>query len=137
MTFSSRAAAVAAGALAVVLTGPAFTAHAGALHFKTLVTFEGAKIQACKVPTTANGPWKIKVRVDATKATTRVQGSAYAVKGQKNLDTWRSGWLTRGHVSKVGVVKLPQGKAYSLNAGLGGGQSGDGGSFASKQIPHC
>jgi hypothetical protein len=45
--------------------------------------------------------------------------------------------VTRGHFSDVGTVKLPQGPKYTLSAGLGGGQSGDGGAFTNKQIPTC
>ena len=138
MTFTCRALAVTATALAVVLTGPAFSASASTLNWKTLVPFEGAKLQACKVPTTATGPWKVRLRVDATKASSRVQGSAYVTNAKgKTLDTWHTAWVFKGHVSAVGDVRLPRGSAYSLNAGLGGGQSGDGGSFASTQIPHC
>lgn len=137
MTFTSRALAVTATALTVVLTGPALSAHAAGNHWKTLVPFDGAKLQACKVATTDTGPWKIKLRVDASRARARVEGSAYAVKGQKNVDKWRSGWVDKGHISAVGTVKLPQGKDYSLNAGVGGGQSGDGGSFTASQVPHC
>jgi hypothetical protein len=137
MTFLSRAAAVAATALVVVVTAPALSAHAAGLNWKTLAPFDGGKVQACKVPTTANGPWKIRMRVDATKATARVQGSGYAVKGSKTLDTWHSGWVTKGHISAIGTVKLPQGKDYSLNAGIGGDNAGNGGTFLSGQIPHC
>jgi hypothetical protein len=137
MTLTSRALALTATALTVVLTGPALSAHAAGPNWKTLVTFEGAKIQACKVPTTATGPWKVKLRVNATNASTRVQGAGYAIKGSKTLDSWRSGWVARGHLSAVGAVKLPQGPTSTLNAGLGGGQSGDGGSFSNKQIPRC
>jgi hypothetical protein len=137
MTFTSRALAVSAAALAVALTGPALSAHAAGPNWKTLVTFDGAKIQACKVPTTQTGPWKVKLRVDATRATTRVSGAGYVMKGSRTLDSWKSGWVTRGHLSGVGTVRLPQGSKYTLNAGLGGGQSGDGGTFTHKQIPHC
>ncbi|WP_151084176.1 hypothetical protein [Nocardioides cynanchi] len=137
MTLTSRATAVAAGALALALTGPGLSAHAAGTNWKSLVTFEGAKIQACKVPTTATGPWKVKLRIDATKATTRVQGAGYVMKGNKTTDSWKSAWVTRGHYSGVGTVKLPRGAQYTLNAGLGGGQSGDGGSFVAKQVPHC
>jgi hypothetical protein len=137
MTFTSRALAGTATALALALTGPAMSAHAAGPDWKTLVTFDGAKIQACKVPTTATGPWKVKLRIDATKASNRVQGAGYAVKGTRTLDGWKSGWVARGHLSAVGVVKVPRGPTYSLNAGLGGGQSGNGASFADKQIPHC
>jgi hypothetical protein len=140
MTFTSRALAGTAGtatALALALTGPALSAHAAGPNWKTLVTFDGGKIQACKVPTTATGPWKVKLRVDATKASNRVQGAGYAFKGATTLDSWKSGWVARGHLSDVGAVKVPRGPKYSLNAGLGGGQSGDGGSFADNQIPRC
>jgi hypothetical protein len=137
MTLTSRALAGAATALTLVLTGPALSASAAGLNWKTLVTFDGARIQACKVPTTATGPWKVRLRIDATRASARVQGAGYAVKGTKTLDSWKSGWVARGHLSDVGVVRLPRGPRYTLNAGLGGGQSGDGGSFANKQIPHC
>jgi hypothetical protein len=137
MTFTSRALAGTATALTLVLTGPALSAHASGLSWKSLVTFDGAKIQACKVPTTATGPWKVKLRIDATKASARVEGAGYAVKGSRTLDSWKSGWVARGHISDVGVVQLPRGSEYTLNAGLGGGQSGDGGSFAHTQIPHC
>jgi hypothetical protein len=137
MTFASRALPVAATALALVLTGPALSARAAGNSWKTLVPFDGGKLQACKVATTATGPWQVKLRVDATRATARVQGSAYVVKGQRTLDSWHSGWVARGHLSAVGTVRLPRGTRYTLGAGLGGGQSGDGGSFAARQIPHC
>lgn len=137
MTFTSRALAVTATALTVVLTGPALSAHAAGNNWKTLVPFEGAKLQACKIATTDTGPWKIKLRVDATHASERVQGSAYVVKGQKNVDKWRSGWVSRGHISAVGTVKLPRGTDYTFDAGVGGGQSGDGGTFRPGQIRSC
>jgi hypothetical protein len=136
MTFASRAAATAV--LTLALSGPALAAHAAGNDWKTLVPFDGAKLQACKIPTTANGPWKIKVRVDATSASARVSGAAYVMKGAKNTDqNWKSGWVAKGHISDVGTVRLPRGADYTLNAGLGGGQSGDGGSFRPGQVRAC
>jgi hypothetical protein len=137
MTFTSRAALVAAGALAVVLTGPALSADAGTLNWKTLVLFDGAKAQACKVPTTSTGPWKVRLRIDATKATTRVESNVAVMKGQKTIDTWQSGWVAKGHISPIGSVRMPRGSAFTLSVGLDNGQAGNGGGFASTKIPHC
>jgi hypothetical protein len=138
MTFTSRALAVAAAALAVALTGPALSAHAAGLSWKTLSTTAGGKVQACKVPTTDTGPWKVRMRVDATKATGRVQGSGYATNAKgKTLDTWKSGWVTKGHISAIGDVRLPRGAGYTLNAGIGTDNMGNGGTFTSREIPHC
>lgn len=136
MRFTSRAVAVAA--LALSLSVPAIgAAQASGRHWKTLSTMEGGKLQACKVATTQGGPWKIKLRVDATKAKSRVDGSAYVVKGSDTKGHWKSGWVARGHVSKVGTVKLPRGAAYVLNAGIGTGQAGNGGTFTAGQIRGC
>lgn len=137
MTFTSRALAVTAAALTVVLTGPALSADAGTLNWKTLVLFDGGKAQACKVPTTATGPWKVHLRIDASKATTRVESNTAVVKGQNTIDTWQSGWVAKGHISAIGTVRMPRGAAYTLSVGLDNGQAGNGGSFASTQIPHC
>ena len=68
---------IAALALAAVAT-PVSTAHAADVHWKTLASINGGKIQACKVPVTSEGPWKIKLRVDATKAGGRVTASVSA-----------------------------------------------------------
>lgn len=136
MRLTSRAVTVAA--LALTLTAPALGgAQASARHWKTLSTIEGGKIQACKVATTKTGPWKIKLRVDASRATSRVSGAAYVMKGDATKDHWKSGWVAKGHVSKLGTVRLPRGSAYSLNAGIGAGQMGNGGTFVARQIRGC
>jgi len=136
MRFTSRAVTVAA--LALSLSAPAFgAAQASGNNWKTLSTIEGGKIQACKVATTKTGPWKIKLRVDATRAKSRVNGAAYVMKGTDALTHWKSGWVTKGHVSKAGAVKLPRGAAYTLNAGIGTSAMGNGGTFAARQIRGC
>jgi hypothetical protein len=137
MTFTSRALAVTATALTVVLTGPALSAHAGTLNWKTLVPFDGGKTQACKIPTTPTGPWKVRLRVDASKATSKVESTVSVLKGTKTVDTWHSGWVAKGHISAIGSVRMPRGAAYTVSAGLDNGQAGNGGGFASTQIPHC
>jgi hypothetical protein len=135
MRIAPRAAALAAITLA--LTAPMVGAHAQGRSWKTLSQIDGGKIQACKVETTKTGPWKIKLRVDATKASTKVEGSAYVTKGSKTVDHWKSGWVTKGHLSGIGTVKLPRDKSYSFNAGIGGGQAGNGGTFKAGQIRAC
>ncbi len=136
MNLASRAAAIAA--LALVATGPALSADAAGHHWKNLATTAGGKIQACKVATTHTGPWKVRLRVDASKATTRVNGTAWVTKNGDNTgQKWKSGWVAKGHVSDVGTVKLPRGKAYVLNAGIGTSQMGNGGSFAAGDLRAC
>ena len=135
MTFLSRAVTVTA--LTVAMAGPALAANASGNDWKTMATSAGGKVQACKVATTATGPWKVRLRVDATHATTRVQGSGYVMRGSKTLDAWKSGWVTKGHVSAIGTVKLPRGNDYSLSAGIGTAIMGDGGSFVASQIRGC
>src|SRR4051794_15671480 len=111
----SRAVAVAAAAVAV--TVPSFSAAQAAAgnDWKTLSTYEGGKIQACKVAT-KSGDWKVKLRVDARKATSKVAGSAYVMKDADTVDTWKSGWVRKGDVSAAGIVRLPRGAAYTLGA---------------------
>ena len=136
MNLTSRA--VATAALTVALSASAVGAQAAGNSWKTLSTSAGGKVQACKVATTATGPWKVKLRVDATRATTRVNGSAYVYRGTKpTKQTWKSGWVAKGHVSAVGSVRLPRGKAYSLNAGIGTDNMGNGGTFTAGQIRGC
>jgi hypothetical protein len=141
MTFVRRTTTTAAAfALAAfALSGPALSAQAaGAPHWKTLVTVIGAKVQACKVPETATGPWKIKLRVDATKASGRVSGAAYITKkGETTGAQWKSGWVAPGQMSALGSVKLPAGEKYAMDAGLGTSAMGDGGTFTSSNLPHC
>ena len=136
MNLVSRAAAVSACALA--LTVPAVGAHAGGYNWKTLATVSGGKIQACKLPTTTNGPWKIKFRVDATRAAGKVSGVATVTKNDNNTkDKWTSGWVAKGRVSTIGTVTLPKDSKYAINAGIGSGQMGDGGSFNAGDIKPC
>ena len=136
MNLLSRAAATAV--LALVVTGPALSADAAGNHFKTLSTTAGGKIQACKVATTDADPWKVKLRVDASQATTRVNGTAWVTKnGDSTGQKWKSGWVTKGHVSGIGTVKLPRGKAFTLNAGIGADNMGNGGSFAAADLRGC
>ena len=132
-----RAAAVAA--LALTLSAPALgAAQASGNQWKTLATVAGGKIQACKVATTETGPWKVKLRVDARRATTAVNGSAFVTKNQTDTaQHWKSGFIGKGKVSDTGVVKLARGKAYDLGAGIGTHNMGNGGSFRAGQIPHC
>lgn len=132
----SRAVAVAAVAVSVSI--PSFgAAHAAGSNWKTLSTYDGGKIQACKVATTTSGPWKVKLRVDAHNAKSKVNGSAYVTKGADEVDHWKSGWVAQGRVSAVGTVKLPRGSAYLLNAGIASTNAGNGATFTAGKIPHC
>ncbi len=125
-------------ALAAALTGPALGASADAPHWKTLASISGGKIQGCKVPVTSTGPWKIKLRVDATHASGRVSGVGYITKNdQLTAKQWKSGWVARGAVSSVGLLKLPADAKYALSAGIGTGAMGNGGTFAADDLPHC
>jgi hypothetical protein len=130
--------AVAVTAVAALVTVPSLgAAQASGNTWKTLSTFNGAKIQACKVATTKDGPWKVKLRVDARGAGSKVNGSAYVTKGSDNVDQWKSGWVTKGDVSAIGTVKLPRGSAYALNAGIATANAGNGGTFDAGKITGC
>ena len=136
MTFLSRAAATAA--LTLALTGPALAADASGNHWKTLSTTAGGKIQACKVATTATGPWNVRLRVDASRATAMVRGTAVVTDhGAPTSQTWKSGWVFKGHVSDLGSVKLKRGKAFELSVGIGTANMGNGGSFKAGAIRGC
>jgi hypothetical protein len=136
MTFLSRAAATAA--LTLALTGPALAAGASGNHWKTLATTAGGKIQACKVATTETGPWKVKLRVDASHATGKVRGTAMVTDGGAPTNQkWKSGWVAKGHISSIGNVKLKRGKTFELNAGIGTANMGNGGSFQARQLRGC
>ncbi|HET7432696.1 MAG TPA: hypothetical protein VFJ89_14405 [Nocardioides sp.] len=137
MTTMSRAAAVAALTTLALAASTAGSQAAGR-DWKTLSTFDGGKIQACKVATTDTGPWKIKLRVDATKATGKVNGTAFVTKNDNpDGDHWKSGWVAKGKISDVGTVTLPRGKAYALGAGIGSTDAGNGGSFTAGDIRGC
>jgi hypothetical protein len=134
--------AVAVTALSLTLAAPAVAAQASADHrgtsWRALVTMDGGKVQACKVATTTTGPWKVKLRVNASSATTKLRGSATVFKGSHaTAQTWSSGWVAKGHVSDVGTVKLTRGSAYSLSVGLSASQAGTGGTFTAGDIVHC
>lgn len=137
MKLIRRIAVLAAVALALTAT-PLSAANAGGYHWKTMSTIIGAKVQACKVPTTKTGPWRVRVRVDARKATDTVQGSAFLKKGDTyTTKGWRSAPVAPHRISKVGTAKLPRGKKYTLSIGIGTSGMGNGGDFRPKQIPHC
>ena len=95
-------------------------------------------MQACKVPTTATGPWKVKLRLNGSGASQKLRGSATVVKGtHATAQTWSSGWVAKGDVSPIGTVKLTRGSAYSLVVGLSASEAGNGGSFTAGQIRAC
>jgi hypothetical protein len=138
MKFSSRAAAAVA-ALSIVVVAPLSGAHASGLNWKTKVVVSGAKLQLCKAETTKSGPYKVHVRVDASHASGPVTGIATIYKKDKaTQEKWATkGYIKPGNISDVGTIKLPQDSNYSVSAGMGAGQMGDGGTFVAKQIPHC
>jgi hypothetical protein len=130
--------AIAVAAVAVSVTVPSFgAAQAAGNNWKTLSTFNGGKVQACKVATTNTGPWKVTLRVDARSAKSKVSGSTYVTKHADEVDSWTSGWVAKGHVSAAGTVKLPRGSAYALNAGIATANAGNGGTFKAGDIPGC
>jgi hypothetical protein len=103
-----------------------------------MTSINNGTVQACKVPTTSTGPWKIKLRVDARRATGKVQGLARPYKSGKELNAgWTSAYVRPGNVSTVAVVKLPRGAAYSMMIGINTGQAGNGGSFKAADFPRC
>jgi hypothetical protein len=140
MTLLRRTATTAVAAFAVVLAVPAVGADAASSgrHFETLSSVSGGKIQACRIPTKASKPVIIKLRVDATKATGKVNGLGQATKdGNPVGKAWKSGWVKQGTKSATGTVRVPRGAAYQLMAGIGAGQMGDGGSWRTKDIRLC
>jgi hypothetical protein len=117
VTGTFRAAAAAVVTLGLIL--PAASAQAGATDWSTVMKLHRAKLQVCKQPTTKQGPWKIKVRVDARRATTPVRGSAEVDKGDLVVSgPWKSHWIQPGAVSKVRTLRMPRGSAFTLQLGL-------------------
>lgn len=137
MSLPSRL-AIPAAALAFALI-PLSGATAASYHWGNPVSFEGATLQVCKVPTTKTGPWAVHVRLNATRAKSKVSGLARVEKGTHPTSAgWQTkSYIPRGTVSRVGTFKLPRGSAYNVAGGIGGGQMGNGGVFTAKQIPHC
>ena len=140
MNVVRRSATGAVAAAAIVLAGPALAANAAQKphHFQTLTTIIGAKVQACRVPTSASKPVTIKIRIDATKAHGKVNGIGQASHdGTATGKEWTSGWVRQGHRSAVGTVSVPRGAGWALQAGLGTGNMGNGGDFKPASIRTC
>ena len=140
MSLLRSSATGAIAAIAVVLVGPAMSADAaGKPHrFQTLASINGASVQACRLSSSASKPVKLKMRVDATKATSKVSGLGQATyNGDRVGKGWTSGWVRKGHRSSVGTVFVPRGAAYALMAGLGTGAMGEGGEFKVADIKTC
>jgi hypothetical protein len=140
MNVVRRSAIGALVAVALVIAGPALAANAAhkPYHYQTLAKVMGAKVQACRVPTKASQPVTIKLRVDATKASGRVNGVGNSThNGTRVGKQWTSGWVHKGHRSSVGTVKVARGATYALDAGIGTGAMGNGGSFKTSSIRTC
>lgn len=142
MSVLRRTATGAVAALAVVIAGPALTATAAGnphhLHFKTIESVSGAKLQACRLHTAASKPWKVKVRVDARKSAGKVTAAAQGLHGSTPVGKgWTSGTVRRGHVSAIGTVIVPRGAAYTMSAGIGNGGMGNGGDFKVADLGRC
>ncbi len=79
----------------------------------------GASVQACRLHSAASKPVKLKMRVNATKALSKVNGAGRASRdGVLVGKGWTSGWVAKGHRSSVGTVYVPRGAAYTLNADI-------------------
>ncbi|MBV9831254.1 MAG: hypothetical protein JOZ82_06620 [Marmoricola sp.] len=140
MNVVRRSATGAVAAAAIVLAGPALAANAASRphHFETLTSIISAKVQACRVPTQASKPVTIKIRIDATKASGKVNGIAQASHdGTASGKQWTSGWVREGHRSAVGTIHVPRGAGWALQAGLGTGAMGNGGDFTTASIRTC
>ncbi len=136
MTVFLRAAA--AAALALGLAMPATYADARSNDWTTLVKLHGAKMQACKVPTTKHGPWQIKVRLDARRATTAVRGSAEVEKGDRIVDgPWRTHLLQPGSLGKTHTLPMPRGSAFTFQAGLETDTAGAASAGPASAISRC
>ncbi len=137
MTLLRRTATtLAALALAAVVT-PLATAHAQDTTWKTLVTVNGARPRPARCPSRPPVPGR-SARVDASKASGRVNGSAYITKdGNVTSQSWKSGWVAPGKVTPFGKVTLPAGEKYAMDAGLGTGAMGNGGTFTASNLPRC
>ncbi|MGN6250375.1 MAG: hypothetical protein ACTHNS_01030 [Marmoricola sp.] len=125
-------AAVAAPALAV--TAPA---HAAGRHWTTTMRFEHAKLQQCRVGLPDHSGWRVYNRLDARKATEPLTATVYVtVNDTPSTHFWRV--MTKPHtLSKVGTVTLKKKAGRGLAAGIGGGQSGDGGPESIRDIAPC
>ena len=121
-------AAATAAALALTLSATTSAADAKARDWTTMTRVAHAKLQACKEVTTPGGPWRIRLRVDATAATSMVRGSAEVRNQRGDLvgKRWRSGPVRPGDVTKVGSVRLPRGSAFQLEVQLESDSAGKG-----------
>jgi len=136
VTFPLRAAAAVALALGLAL--PAGSAEARANDWTTVVTLHRAELLARKVPTTKHGPWRIRVRVDARRATTPGRGSAEVDKGaQVVVGPWHSHRMRPGTLSKIRTMRMPRGSAYSFSAGLETDTTGVGSAGGVSGISRC
>src|SRR5690348_5289374 len=87
-------------ALAIAVAGPALSAHSAGYRFQTISSISGGKVQACRIPSAASKPYVVKLRVDARRATARLNGSGMATnRGTQVGRAWHSGWVNKGQVS--------------------------------------
>jgi hypothetical protein len=138
VTITLRAAAAAGLVLAVGLAVPADSADARANNWTKVVNLHGAKVQACKVPTTKHGPWRIRVRVNARNATKAVRGSAEVDKRDRVVDgPWKPHLLQPGEVTKVHTMRMPRGKAFTFQGELESGTVGVASAGPASGISRC
>lgn len=134
----SASAAVVAFALVSV---PAVGAHAAAqqsLHWQTLGSIDGGKVQACRIRTAPSDPWLIKLRVDATKASQRVRGTGQATHSGRHIGHgWASGWVKKRTRSPLGTVRVPRGAGYELEATISVSQAGGGTGLDAGSVTTC
>lgn len=124
--------------LALALAVPAGAAQAKGRHWTTVTTLAQARLEACKAPSTPGGPWRIRVRVDATGATRVVHGSAEVQKnGELVGQQWRSGRIHPGHISDVGRLRLPRGRTYQLELQIESPSTGVGVLGSARGIHRC
>ena len=131
-----RTALVALPALALVLSP--VQADAAGSRWTSVVGVDGGKVQACRVPTASTDPFKLRFRVNARHATTRVQGIVSRYRRTTVLPgDWVSAFIRPGHVSDVAIVRLPRGSAYNLAVGINARNAGNGTTVRALAIPRC
>ena len=123
---------------ALALSLPGVHADAASYRWTTITSVSGGTLQSCRVPVASTDPWKLRFRVNGTRATTKVQG---IVRRQRNGDQisggWTSAYVRPGGVSGIAVVQLPRGSAYDLAVVINNGQTGAAKRVRPVDIPRC
>ena len=107
-------------------------------NFATVLNLDGAKLQLCKVSFDDGAKYRVFARLNNKAGSGETGGRVRVQKDGKNTKVqWYSGMISRGRISDVGSVVVPNKPGFRLEVSAFQSQMGTGGTRGLVKIQAC